>query len=174
MPFRVLVAAIDETWLSHESPATYVERIVDAKLEAVKLRAVTGGFAATLVADTLVTLDGEVFGKPTSFEHAEEMLERLAGRVHLVMTRYKLERADGACRTRTLSSEVEFRALDGATRRRYVEAGEGRDKAGGYALQGKGAALVRRVQGSVSSVIGLPACEVLEDLEALGLWTAFA
>lgn len=89
------------------------------------------------------------------------------------MTRHRIERRDGTLRERTTAAEVTFRDLSPSLIRAYAETGEGLDKAGSYALQGKGALLVRAVRGSVTCIIGLPAVEVAEDLEELGLWTPF-
>lgn len=175
VPALVSAAEIDETWLRSEGPSAYIERIVRDKASATRERAerLFPECPALLVADTLVTLDGLVLGKPADREESASMLAQLSDRTHRVMTRHRIERRDGSARERTTVSDVTFRKLSPSLIRAYAETGEGLDKAGSYALQGKGALLVRAVQGSVTCIIGLPAAEVAEDLEELGLWVPF-
>lgn len=129
-------------------------------------------FAALLVADTIVVLDGEILGKPTDTSDALRLLCKLEGRTHTVFTRYAIE-ACGEVKARTVESRVTMRAADLGTLSRYAETGEGLDKAGAYAVQGLGAFLVRCVEGSYTNVVGLPACEVVEDLQAAELLGAY-
>src|SRR5690606_23728045 len=96
------------------------------------------------------------------------LVSRLAGNTHTVLTRYALS-AGGRVWARTVETRVHMRALSAEAARRYAETREGLDKAGAYAIQGTGAFLVRRIEGSYSNVVGLPACEVVEDLESAGL-----
>src|SRR5690606_10674004 len=127
--------------------------------------------AAILVADTSVIVDDEVLGKPGSVQHAEAMIARLANRTHEVWTRFAIGAAEVPARVlhaETVSTYVTFRALTQAQIRAYVASGEGKDKAGAYAVQGRGAALVSRIEGSYTNVVGLPACEVVVALERLG------
>jgi septum formation protein len=175
VPLIVLPADIDENEFDGESPETYIERIVTAKRSAVREKASQSGRdgAPFLVADTLVTIDGKILGKPIDRRDAIRLLSWLNGRTHEVLTRYSIE-LTGEVREKTVRSRVEFRRLTEAELEGYADSGEGSDKAGSYALQGRGAALVRKVEGSVSGVIGLPAAEVSEDLSALGLWETFA
>jgi septum formation protein len=123
-----------------------------------------------LVADTSVTLDGEILGKPLDAADAERMLSTLCGREHRVLTRYALCLTDGSLqRTRTVATRVWLRTASLAEIRGYARTGEGLDKAGAYAVQGHGAFLVERIDGSYTNVVGLPACEVVLDLGASGL-----
>lgn len=174
IPLLIVPADIDESVLPNESPQIYIERIVESKLSAVgnlvNQRGI--GARAILVADTLVTLDGAILGKPVDLRDSIRLLSLLNGATHKVLTRYCLATAERKV-ARTLESAVTFRKLSEAQLEGYAASGEGSDKAGSYALQGKGAALVRTVFGSVTSVIGLPAAEVSEDLAALGLWETF-
>jgi septum formation protein len=174
VPLLVLPADADEGVLPGEQPDPYIERIVECKREAVKRRIAAQPlrYGALLVADTLVTVDGAILGKPLDLADSLRLLALLNGRSHYVLTRYCIETAARAI-TRTVRSEVEFRKLTAEELSRYAASGEGSDKAGSYALQGKGAALIRAVRGSVTAVIGLPAAEVSEDLAELGLWEAF-
>lgn len=172
VPLRLLAVDVDEAVASGETPATYLARVVDAKLAAAAARRaeVDGPFAAILVADTSVIRDDEILGKPASPEHAEEMLASLAGRRHEVHTRFAIGDPVGACvYAETVKTTVSMRPLGPRARARYVATGEGRDKAGAYAIQGVGAGLVTRVEGSYTNVVGLPLAEVVMAFEQLGL-----
>ncbi len=168
---RVAPADIPEHVHAGEAPLSYVERIVREKLAAVAARVETP-FSGLLVADTIVVIDGEVLGKPTDVADAERLLKRIAGRVHTVYTRYAISLPDAPDLTRaarTVATEVQLRAASREELSRYAASGEGLDKAGAYAAQGLGAFLIERIAGSYSNVVGLPACEVVLDLRALGL-----
>lgn len=170
VPFVVHVAEVDEATRSGEGAAPYMERVVRAKLEAVA-KAVEAG-SHVLVADTSVIVDGAILGKPADADEAEQMIARLAGRTHEVWTRFAIGIAGDPMRRlheETVITKVTFRALTPARVRAYAESGEGLDKAGAYAVQGLGAGLVSRIEGSYSNVVGLPACEVMIALEHLGL-----
>jgi len=163
---EVLAADIDETQLPDEDPIAYVRRLAAGKARAV---AVQRPDRPVLGADTIVWLeDGgpAVLGKPADAEAARVMLTRLAGRTHRVVTAYHLLWKD-AERGRAVETEVTFRALTPAELEGYVGSGEWQGKAGGYAIQGIAGALVRTVHGSYTNVVGLPLCEVMEDLDAL-------
>jgi septum formation protein len=176
LPFQVLPADIDESRLADEPPLAYLERIAAEKLAAVRVRLADGPHAAILVADTSVVIDGDVLGKPTDVADAARLFSRIAGRMHSVYTRYAigLPGEDGVGLGRTVETHVHIRAADAAEIRAYAATGEGLDKAGAYAAQGVGSFFIERVDGSYSNVVGLPACEVLADLRALGLVTTVA
>jgi nucleoside triphosphate pyrophosphatase len=189
LPFVVLAANIAEDVEPGERPRPYLERIVRAKLGAVRARLMRDGrpaeapdgIAAILVADTTVVLDDSVVGKPADVQEAAVTLTRLVGRTHTVLTRYLVAAAplDGAqadappLLARTVESEVRLRAATGEEVRGYAASGEGLDKAGAYAAQGLGAFLVEAVSGSYTNVVGLPVCELVSDLQAAGLLRAF-
>lgn len=189
LPFVVAAAPVDESTVVGESAATYMERVVGLKLGAAA-GAGPANVAAILVADTSVIVDGAIVGKPGSTAEAEAMIARLAGRTHEVWTRFSLGTPDDAAggptgrsggapdaiatKARVLHAEtvvtrVTFRPLTAERVRAYAASGEGMDKAGAYAVQGLGASLVRRIEGSYSNVVGLPACELVQALEGLGL-----
>ena len=110
--------------------------------------------------------------KPQSTDEGEAMIARLAGRTHEVWTRFAIASPRVVPRVlhaETVITRVTFRSLTAAGVRAYAESGEGSDKAGGYAVQGLGAGLVARIDGSYTNVVGLPACEVIVALEGLGL-----
>lgn len=156
-------ADVDESILLGETPAAYVGRIACAKAAAVPR--FPGSWV--LAADTTVTIDGSILAKAGSPDEAAEMLRRISGRVHQVMTAFVVV-GDGIVRERTVTSDVEMIAIDALTLADYVASTEWRGKAGAYAIQGIGAALVRSVSGSVTNVIGLPLVEVLEVLRDAG------
>jgi septum formation protein len=173
--FRVLVSGADEGDPTVGTPETHARSAADAKGSAVaRLLQAQGDPAAILAADTIVVIDGVVLGKPAGDADGARMLRVLSGRQHEVITAVRIEHAvRGFAQTIAVRSVVNFRVLDEATVLRYVASGEGRDKAGSYAVQGLGAGLVRAIAGSYSNVVGLPAVETLELLQAarvLGAW----
>lgn len=178
IPLVVRPASVDEAVHEGEGPDRYVGRVVEEKLRAaltdLAARRETGRFGAVLAADTIVVLDGEVLGKPASDRDAAAMLRSLAGRSHVVSTRFAIAAADGSrARAQTVSTWVSFRPLTDRAVDDYVATGEGRDKAGAYAVQGIGAFAVSRIEGSYSNVVGLPQCEVVEALLAERLLPTF-
>lgn len=174
IPIAVMPADVDEGLAPGEAPLAYVERIVGAKLAAVVVRAREATGAGLLVADTIVVLDGQVLGKPADVADAERLLGRLAGREHRVHTRYALAAPGGETLVaRTVTSDVRLRAVSPEALTGYALTGEGLDKAGAYAIQGIGAFLVESIHGSYSNVVGLPACEVVQDLLDTGLLERF-
>lgn len=167
VPLEVRPADVDEEPLAAEDPSAYVARIAHAKAIAVKRR--PGQWV--LAADTTVTIDGKILAKAATPDEAADMLRQLAGRVHQVITAFTIvgDRDDAPLhRDGLIASDVVFIDLDDAQIADYVASGEWRGKAGAYAVQGIGAALVREVRGSVTNVIGLPLVEVLEALRAVG------
>jgi len=171
LPFRVEIAAIDESVRPGEAAHAYVERVARDKARAVAAR--SGESELVLAADTSVIVDELILGKPTDDDDARRMLRTLSGRAHDVLTAIAIEgpALDGARRlvSRVVRTEVVFRAIDDGIIDRYVASGEPRDKAGAYAIQGLGMGLVREIRGSYTNVVGLPALETLELLEEAGV-----
>jgi len=163
VPIEVRPADVDEAPRPGEDPRAYVARIADAKVRAA---AQPGRWV--LAADTTVTIDGAILGKAATADEAAEMLRRLAGRVHQVITAFALDGPGSIAQRSQVASDVELTALDAAAIAGYVASGEWRGKAGAYAIQGIAAAFVRAVRGSVTNVIGLPLAEVLAALHAAG------
>jgi nucleoside triphosphate pyrophosphatase len=165
VPHTVMSADIDESVRPQERAADYVVRLARAKAEAV-----SGGCAGlpVLAADTSVVVDDTICGKPTDQADAATMLGRLAGRTHTVYTAVALLSAQGMAFRLSLS-EVRLRPLSATEIRAYWESGEPRDKAGGYAVQGLGAAFIEHLSGSYSGVMGLPLFETAQLLSAAGL-----
>jgi septum formation protein len=127
-----------------------------------KARAVEGSLV--LACDTEVFLDGEVLGKPADAAEAEAYLRRLSGRTHEVYGGLVLRR-DGSEQAACAVTKVRFRALDAGEAEDYVATGEWQGRAGGYAIQGKGAALVEGIQGDFWNVVGLPVPELVRMLK---------
>lgn len=166
-------ADLDESQRPGEPPDEYARRLAREKLQRT-IATGLGGHACALAADTIVILDGAVLGKPADTAEAEVLIGRLQGRTHRVVTAYAIATADGAvAAARAVSTAVTFRALSADRIARYARSGEGLDKAGAYAAQGIGACLVVRIDGSYTNVVGLPLCEVVEDLEAARLLGPF-
>lgn len=158
---------IDETPLAGEAPADYVMRLARTKAEEGR----RDSRVPTLGSDTAVVLDGQILGKPVSREHARAMLESLAGRAHDVMTAVAVSGPCGmleAC----VSTRVFMRPLATTEIDAYWMTGEPADKAGGYAIQGRAAIFIERIEGSHSAVVGLPLFETAELLrrQGISLW----
>ena len=164
IPFRVIPPDVDEHVLPGEEPGQYVTRLSRAKAEAVVRRAPGD---VILAADTTVVLDGAIFEKPTSPANAVEMLSRLQGRTHEVMTAVAVARDENVEQALDVS-RVTFRPVDRATLEAYVATGEPMDKAGAYAIQGLGAPLIERVEGDFFGVMGLPLRLALDLLARFG------
>lgn len=164
LSFRVIVPDVDESLAPGEAPGPYVTRLAREKARAVAARHPD---ALVLGADTTVVLDGDILAKPESAAHAEAMLARLAGRTHEVYTAVALAR-DGAIEEALDVSAVSFRSADAATIAAYVATEEPMDKAGAYAIQGKGAALIEGIRGDFFGVMGLPLRLVLDLLARAG------
>lgn len=170
LEFSVVPADVDESHRPGETPEQYVERVAHAKAMAVvgKLGFGATGEVAVLAADTTVEVDGEILAKPDDADDARRMLGRLSGRTHQVHTAVVVWRITGQ-HTVTVSTDVTFAALDEATIDWYLATGEHADKAGAYGIQGAAGALVSRVDGSASNVIGLPMAETVALLRAAGV-----
>ncbi|MBC7781833.1 MAG: septum formation protein Maf, partial [Proteobacteria bacterium] len=121
-----------------------------------------------LAADTEVIVDGEALGKPRDADAATQMLMRLSGRAHEVLSAVAVAASETLIDLRMTRNVVEMKTLDATEVRRYVASGEALDKAGGYAIQGTGAIFVTRIEGSYSAVMGLPLFETAELLRRAG------
>ncbi len=164
--YRVCPADVDESALAGESPEGYVLRLARHKAAVVYEREPQS--AAALAADTTVTLDGRLYGKPADRADALAMLQELAGRTHRVLTAVALAHAGGLDSELSVS-EVTFAPLDAAAIGRYWDSGEPLDKAGGYAIQGLAAVFIRELRGSYTGVMGLPLYETATLLARAGL-----
>jgi septum formation protein len=172
IPFEVVRAEADESTRPGEPPRAYVARVARAKLESALLSlddATRARSAIVLAADTTVFVEDEILGKPADDDDARRMIRALSGRPHVVATAFVLgdPRTRAVLVEKTVETEVVFRALSQPEIEAYVATGEGRDKAGAYALQGRAGALVLRIAGSHTNVIGLPTAEVVMELRKL-------
>ena len=166
LSFEVRPVDLDETPRDKEPSADYVERLALEKAQAAQ-RALEAGLV--LGSDTTVTIDSEIFGKPTDFDDFRKMMNRLSGTKHQVMSAIAL--VDGAKKETALSvTNVCFRVLNEDEIRNYWQTGEPQDKAGGYAIQGMAAGFIREIVGSYSGVMGLPLYETSELLRKFDLW----
>ncbi|MEE3332568.1 MAG: Maf family protein [Myxococcota bacterium] len=173
--FDVQPADIPEERRSGETPESFARRLAREKAHAVasQLPGETG--SAVLGSDTIVVLGEDVLGKPRDPEHAVELLTRLRGHPHRVITAVALARAgvidadSTSIRDFAVSSDVAMRSANEDEIRTYVASGEPLDKAGAYALQGEGRRFVASVEGSETNVIGLPVEETLALLREFGI-----
>lgn len=171
--FETLAVDVDEREHVGESAADYVRRLAEEK-SAAALALVsgdgppaTGGNTIVVGADTTVVVDGAILGKPADEREAAAMLRRLSGRRHEVMTGVSMR---SAARRYAIveTTAVHFVELSNEDIAWYVKSGEGRDKAGGYAIQGLASRFIPRIEGSYSNVVGLPVAAVHELLREFG------
>ncbi|HWZ61987.1 MAG TPA: Maf family protein [Steroidobacteraceae bacterium] len=165
VPYTVSAADIDEAVEEGEAAADYVLRVARAKARTVRLR---GTPLPVLAADTTVVVDGLICAKPRDRADAIAMLQRLSGRTHQVLTAVALASLSGIA-SRLSASEVRLRSVTPAECAAYWETGEPHDKAGGYAIQGRGALFIEHLSGSYSGVMGLPLYETGQLLSAAGV-----
>jgi len=167
IPFAVLSSAVDETPYPGETPHDLVQRLAGAKAELVAARAV--GPAIIIAADTVVTLEGRILGKPRSSDDARHMLERLSGRTHAVVTGVALIRLPDAEQLNFVESTlVHFAVLPEEEITRYLSSGEPYDKAGAYAIQGRASRFIPRIEGCYFNVVRLPLALLQPSLSKLG------
>ena len=160
LKFTVRAAEIDEATRPDEPPAAFVQRL--AREKARKIAEENQG-AWIVGADTVVVLDNKILGKPDSSGQAKEMLRQLSGRRHDVWTGFALC-GPGKEISQAVVTRVYFRRLSGELIRSYVMTGEPLDKAGSYGIQGQGAFLVDKIEGSYSNVVGLPLAQLVSRL----------
>ena len=160
--FSVVPSQFDESAVAPTTPADTVKTLAEAKADEVSRRFVDSWIIG---ADTIVSIDGNMLGKPGSEQQAAMMLRQLSGRTHQVFTGFSI-----CCRTKqrrftdTAITDVVFKDLSAEEIQWYIQTKEPFDKAGAYAIQGLGTFLVRRIEGSYTNVVGLPVCEVIEYL----------
>ncbi len=160
---------VNETPHSGESAEAYVERLARAKA-AHGCRIITLRHLMTqpvLAADTTVEIDDEIIGKPESDQHALQILKRLSGRTHRVLTGVAV-RLDDRVEYALSVSAVRFRPLEEKEIRHYLLSGEHRDKAGAYGIQGRAALFVEHLAGDYNGVMGLPLCQTAQLLKRFG------
>lgn len=160
--FEVRAVDVDESPLPGEAPEAHVARLAEAKAGAA---ARSWGPGLVLAGDTVVVLAETVLGKPVDPLEAADMLARLSGRTHRVLTAYALlEVPDGEAIHRTVETAVTFRPLPALWIDWYAGTPEALDKAGAYAIQGIGGAMVSRIEGSFNNVVGLPVEHIVWEM----------
>ncbi|MCY4014073.1 MAG: Maf family protein [Gammaproteobacteria bacterium] len=162
IPFRVQTPDVDETAEAGESGQDYVTRLARTKARAVRES------LPVVAADTVVTIDGQLLGKPRDKPHFVTMMRTLSGREHRVLTAVALRWGVREA-VRTVGAMVTLRHIAPAEIDAYWSTGEPQDKAGGYGIQGLGGTFVRMVHGSYHAVVGLPLAETEELLAAFGI-----
>ncbi len=170
-PFECLPVDVDEAPRPGERPEDYVLRLAEAKARLARQGLPPAAPGWVLGSDTCVVLDGRLLGKPADQAEALAMLERLSGRVHEVLTAVALV-DETHCHTALSRSRVALRPTTPEERRAYWASGEPADKAGGYAIQGLGAAFVTHLDGDWTAVMGLPLAATHALLKRAGLTTA--
>ena len=168
VPFVVDPSTVDEPSHSAPTPAELAGTLARAKAADVAMRHMD---AVVIGADTLVDLDGQVLNKPVDQSDAIRMLTLLAGRTHCVHTGIAVWKGD-TCLSEVVTARVTLRAASLPQIEAYVATGEPLDKAGAYAAQGQGAALIERVEGSYLCVVGLPLLALRTLLQAIGVESA--
>lgn len=171
LDYVIVPADVDETVDPGLTPAEAVAEISARKAKAVCAAAAPGQIV--IACDTVVALDGRIFGKPADRDDAAAMLEALSGRTHEVFSGLTVcngERSETVCER----TAVDFRVLDPREIAAYLDTGEPFDKAGAYGIQGVGAMLISGISGDYYNVMGLPVCRLLEllrkfDLQVFGL-----
>jgi septum formation protein len=169
LDFDVIPSGVKEDFVQGETPEDHVIRLAESKALEVGSRCPD---CWVIAADTIVYINGSILGKPRNSKEAMEMLCRLSGQEHWVLTGFSVrhlakgirgqEAAQTAVKVKTLSPvEVEW----------YIQTGEPFDKAGGYAIQGVGSFMIESIRGSYTNVVGLPMCELIQMLNRLGAIT---
>lgn len=167
--FEGLAVDIDESKLGHESAAEYVCRMARCKAEKANEQIMASPDPyPVLAADTIITLDGGIIGKPADVEQCHSILQQLSAKQHLVLTAVALATAADT-NVRLSVNRVSFRRISAAEIESYCASAEPQDKAGAYAIQGRAAIFIEHLEGSYSSVMGLPLFETAELLESVNI-----
>ena len=162
LTFSVIPSKFDESKVAASDPDSYVITLAESKALDIAQKHPASWIIG---ADTVVLVDGIILGKPESRDNARDMLLRLSGKIHQVLTGYCI-----CCKktkrffSETVRTDVQFKKLNDAEIEWYIQTGEPFDKAGAYAIQGIGAFLVKSINGSYTNVVGLPVCEVMTHL----------
>lgn len=165
--FKVYVSQADESGVSKNIPVKlYVQELALLKASAAAKNFIKNKNAVIIAADTVVTMDDTILGKPSNRKNAVKMLRLLSGRSHDVYTGYCVMRiSDGKVVCGAERTEVEFYELSDSKIESYVNTGEPLDKAGAYGIQGKGSMLIKGIKGDYFNVVGLPVSSLAKTLE---------
>jgi len=171
LQFQVVPAEIREIPSPHEAARDFAVRVAEKKALAVGTKY---SHAWVIGADTIVAIEGEILGKPRDREDAKRMLQRLADREHVVLTGYVLLNVSEGKRLKGVEeTRVKINALEQQEIEWYINTGEPFDKAGAYAIQGKGAFMVEWIEGSYTNVVGLPLCQLIRLFKVAGIGDIF-
>lgn len=164
--FEVIPCCVNEAYRKGETPEEHVLRLSEKKAQVIVNQHPD---AWVLGADTIVTIHGEILGKPGTAASAKEMLGKLSGQKHRVVTGFTITRkTTGVLVREVVGSSVIFREIPEDEMSWYIRSEEPYDKAGGYAVQGMSALFIREIRGSYTNVMGLPLCELVETLKSIG------
>ena len=167
LEFKVIVSQADEDSVSKDlKPGLYVQELALLKASATAKEVLRNKNAVIISADTIVTLDGQILGKPKDEDDAFNMLSKLLGREHEVYTGYCVMRiSDGKAVCGKVRTKVKFKDLSDDKIRGYINSGEPMDKAGAYGIQGLGSLLIEKIDGDYFNVVGLPISALADTLE---------
>lgn len=167
LEFKVIVSQADEDSVSKDlKPALYVQELALLKASATAKEVLLNKNAVIISADTIVTLDGQILGKPKDEDDAFNMLSKLSGHEHEVYTGYCVMRiSDGKAVCGKVRTKVKFKDLSDDKIRGYINSGEPMDKAGAYGIQGLGSLLIEKIDGDYFNVVGLPISALADTLE---------
>lgn len=164
--FKIVPGSIDESVQGGETPEEHVLRLAMEKAKSVAEKYPDSW---VIGADTVVVIDGDIFGKPNSIHEAGEMLKKLSGNTHHVITGFCIyNKVKNINVVRKVETFVTFKKLTENEVNGYVASGEVMDKAGAYAIQGLGSFMVKEIHGSYSNVVGLPIYQIVSELENVG------
>ncbi|MDP9339995.1 MAG: Maf family protein [Acidobacteriota bacterium] len=167
LSFTAMPSEVDETPIPGESVHEHVQRLAAAKADMAAARSI--GPAIVIGADTVVTVDDHIIGKPRSTEDARRTLTQLSGRAHSVLTGVTLIRLPDAERINFVeATQVHFSPLSAEEISQYLAREEPYDKAGAYAIQGRAGRYVPRIEGCYFNVVGLPLARLSQELKSLG------
>lgn len=167
-PDKILPADIDESPLKNELPRALALRLAEDKAKHI---AATQAGTFILAADTVVACGRRSLDKAHTREEVRSFLELLSGRRHKVYGGIALITPDGKCLSRLCTTTVQFKKLSDEEKESYLESGEGEDKAGGYAIQGRAGAFIKQISGSYSNVVGLSLYDTVQMLKGSGFKT---
>lgn len=168
LDFEVIPPRVRESARDGEAPHDFAKRMAREKALYVCTRQRRGRIVVG--SDTVVSVSGEILGKPRDEEDALLMLRKLSGKPHEVITGFCVARSPGdVLHLGATRTEVRMKSLDTEGMRRYIKTGEPMDKAGAYAIQGVGSCLVERIEGSYTGVVGLPLSELISVLSDIGV-----
>jgi septum formation protein len=167
LPFSVDDSVLEDTGYNGQEPDELVKEVSLNKAESV---AEKYSDALIIAADTIGVIGGRIIGKPHSEQEAKEILSLLSGRAHTVITGFTvLDTANGKSVSKSVSTGVYFKTMTKQEIEAYVNTGEPLDKAGAYAIQGKGAVFVEKIDGDYFNVVGLPLGALVEVLKEFGV-----